>query len=71
MADQYDLYVGIDWAAENHEICVLKPDRSIIDRKTIEHSGAGVAQLSELLLLGMCLTPVATMGSIREWKTIR
>ena len=21
--------------------------------------------------LGMCLTPVATMGSIREWKTIR
>lgn len=49
MADQYDLYVGIDWAAENHEICILKPDRSIIDRKTIEHSGAGVAQLSELL----------------------
>ncbi len=23
------------------------------------------------LLLGMCLTPVGTMGSIREWKTIR
>jgi transposase len=48
--EQFTLFVGIDWASESHEVCVLDTERRVIDRKTIEHSGTGVAQLCELLL---------------------
>jgi len=48
--EQFELFVGIDWASESHEICVLDAERRVIDRKTIEHSGAGMTQLCELLL---------------------
>src|SRR3954453_19621176 len=50
MAEQFDWFVGIDGAAESHEVCVLDTERRVIDRQTIEHSGAGVAQLCDLLL---------------------
>ena len=50
MSEQFQLFVGIDWAAESHEVCVLDPERRVIARKTIEHSGVGVAQLCDLLL---------------------
>jgi transposase len=47
--EQYELFVGIDWASESHEVCVLNAERRVIDRKTIEHSGVGMAQLCDLL----------------------
>jgi hypothetical protein len=50
MSEQFQLFVGIDWAAESHEVCVLDPERRVIARKTIEHSGVGVGQLCDLLL---------------------
>jgi hypothetical protein len=50
MSEQFDWFVGIDWAAENHEICVWDAERHVSDRQTIEHSGAGIAQLCDLLL---------------------
>ena len=50
MPEPFDWFVGIDWAAESHEVCVLDAERRVIDRQTIEHSGAGVAQLCDLLL---------------------
>jgi transposase len=50
MTEQFDWFVGIDWAAESHEVCVLDAERRVIGRQTIEHSGAGIAQLCDLLL---------------------
>ena len=50
LAEQFDLFVGIDWASESHEVCVLDGERRVVDRKTVEHSGAGMAQLCDLLL---------------------
>ena len=50
LSQQYRLFVGIDWAAKNHEVCVLDSERRVIARKTIEHSGTGVTQLVDLLL---------------------
>ena len=29
------------------------------------------SEMTKMMKLGMCLTPVATMGSMRKWKTIR
>ena len=44
LSDQYRYFVGIDWATESHEVCVLDAGQQIIDRKTVEHSGSGIAQ---------------------------
>src|SRR4051812_7741478 len=46
MPEQFDWFVGIDWAAESHEVCVLDAERRVIDRQTIEHSGAKVSGLA-------------------------
>ena len=44
MSEQYRFFVGIDWATESHEVCVLDAEQRVIDRKSVEHSGAGIAQ---------------------------
>jgi transposase len=52
MTDGYKLIVGIDWASENHQVCVIDANGSIIDERRVEHSVAGldglVARLLEL-----------------------
>lgn len=45
MSEQYRWFVGIDWATERHEICVLDASGRVIDRRSVEHTGAGIAQL--------------------------
>jgi transposase len=50
MSEQYRWYVGIDWAAELHQVCVLDQERQIVEQKKIEHSSSGIAQMVELLL---------------------
>ena len=39
-------FVGIDWAAEEHAVCVLNAEGRRADRFTIEHSAAGFAKLA-------------------------
>ena len=45
----YDLYVGIDWAAETHQICFLDPGGHVLEEARVAHSGAGLATLVEHL----------------------
>src|SRR5262249_22735342 len=49
LAETYSLFVGIDWAWNEHTICVLGSNGEVLDRRTIPHTGAGVAQLADLL----------------------
>ena len=49
MNQPYRLFVGIDWAKDDHTVCVVDIDLSIVARRTIEHSGAGLQQLIDLL----------------------
>lgn len=48
--EQFQFLVGIDWAAESHQICMIDRDRQVLEEKQIEHSGSGIAQLIDLLL---------------------
>lgn len=49
MESHFCFYVGIDWATQNHEICLIDTDGKTIKQKTIEHSGSGIAQLIDWL----------------------
>ena len=40
---------GIDWASDNHAVCVLDPDGQVIDRQSVAHTAAGLRRLTDLL----------------------
>lgn len=46
----YQLYVGIDWASEAHQVCVLSPESEILAERSVEHSGNGIARFIDWLL---------------------
>jgi transposase len=50
--DDYGWFVGIDWATDAHEVCVMTPDRQVSTERKVEHSGPAMAafvdQLSRL-----------------------
>jgi hypothetical protein len=39
-------YVGIDWAAETHAVCVMDPSGKIVTRFTTAHSAEGLDWLA-------------------------
>ncbi len=41
---------GIDWAKDDHVVCVLGPDGAVVDRFSIGHTSAGLKQLLIRLL---------------------
>jgi hypothetical protein len=43
-------YVGIDWASEEHAVCILNEKREVLEQKKFEHTGSGLAQLTDRLL---------------------
>jgi Transposase len=39
-------FVGIDWGTQHHQVCVLDHTRQCVGTRTVEHGGAGLAQLA-------------------------
>ena len=42
MTGEFSFYVGIDWAAEQHQACIMDPQGSVLEQRKIEHSGSGI-----------------------------
>ncbi len=47
--DDYELYVGIDWATEAHQVCLVSPGGQRLEDVSVPHTGAGLAALRTLL----------------------
>jgi transposase len=47
--NEYWFYVGIDWASEAHQACVLDAARRIISERSFAHAGDAVAAFAEWL----------------------
>jgi len=41
---------GLDWAKDDHAVCVIDPDGAILDRFAIDHNAAGLKDLVQRLL---------------------
>src|SRR5258708_35023283 len=41
--------VGIDWADQKHNVCILAPDRRVLSEFTIKHDWSGFEQLRSVL----------------------
>jgi transposase len=46
----YDLWVGIDWATEAHDVTVLESGGQVRARRQVQHSGAGIGAFVDWLL---------------------
>jgi len=46
---KYRRYVGIDWATQAHEMCVIDPDRHVLEERSFDHAGSAIAQCVEWL----------------------
>jgi transposase len=40
---------GIDWANDNHAICVVDNDGGAVQRLTVAHTAAGLRRMTDLL----------------------
>ena len=49
MADDEQWFVGVDWASEQHQVCVLAGDGQLFGERRVAHSGAGIANLCKWL----------------------
>ena len=47
---EFDIWVGIDWGSEAHQVCVLGDGDSERAERTVEHSGRGLATLVDWLM---------------------
>lgn len=50
MNDPARWFVGIDWATEEHEVCVIDCNGEIVGQRAFEHSGSGLADLCAWLV---------------------
>lgn len=41
--EAYSVFVGVDWATEAHQVCVLDAHRQVLGERSVEHSGPGIA----------------------------
>jgi transposase len=49
MADGFRFLVGIDWATEQHQVCVMNGNCDVIAERVIEHTGRAIAQFLDWL----------------------
>src|SRR5690606_40524474 len=50
VSTSYELLVGIDWATEAHQVCVLTPEGAVFLERTVEHNAAAIHAFLEALL---------------------
>ena len=46
-----DWFVGIDWATDAHDVCIVDREGRVVDRRQVAHTSAGVQGLIDALLL--------------------
>lgn len=59
--DEYRFFVGIDWASQAHEVCVVGAEAKVLERFEVAHSNSGMKELHSRLehLAGGELSQVA------------
>jgi transposase len=50
MNDDFQLFVGVDWATEEHEVCALDPGGGKVGASSFKHSGDGLADFCTWLI---------------------
>jgi len=49
MEHEYKFFVGIDWATEAHQVCVLDRNRKVVGERVVQHTGTAISELATWL----------------------
>ncbi len=47
--EEFRYYVGIDWATEEHQVCLIDPRRNVLEERKVKHSGTAITELADIL----------------------
>lgn len=50
MADEGEWFVGIDWASENHQVCLVDARGQCVGERSVAHGGAALGELCDWLI---------------------
>ena len=64
MTDDARWFVGIDWASQTHQACLIDAGGKIIGERAFAHGGAGLAELCHWLLAASGAEPAAIAVAI-------
>jgi transposase len=64
MTDDARWFVGIDWASETHQVCLVDVGGKIFGERAFPHGGAGLADLCAWLLAVTGAAPTVIAGAI-------
>ena len=60
-------YVGIDWASDSYQVCVIDNNVTVIGEKKVEHSGDGIRECIDWLLKLDGLRPGNASASLIQY----
>jgi hypothetical protein len=44
VASEFHFYLGVDWATEQHQACIMDSQGQVLAQRKIEHSGKGIVE---------------------------
>ena len=47
--DEIGWFVGIDWASESHQVCLVDASGEAVGERSVRHGGAGLAEACDWL----------------------
>ena len=50
MAEEVEWFVGIDWASESHQVCLVDARGECLGERIVAHGGAGIEELCDWLI---------------------
>lgn len=64
MQSDFQYFVGIDWGSQQHRVCLMDRDGTIVAERWIEHSGSSLAELVDWLRQQTLQSPQALAAAI-------
>ena len=57
MAEEIEWFVGIDWASQSHQVCLIDAHGECLGERAIAHGGPGIEELCDWLIARTGGTP--------------
>src|SRR6202049_2556021 len=57
MAEEIEWFVGIDWASQSHQVCLVDARGECLGERAVAHGGQGIEELCDWLIARTGATP--------------
>jgi transposase len=64
MAEEVEWFVGIDWASQSHQVCLVDAHGRCVGERAVPHGGAGIEELCDWLIARTGAAPEAIAVAI-------